>query len=977
MRKLTKKALSLVLCLMLVVSAISGAFSISATTIGSTTVKGNPVYDAPINLDFSEGTTGLKYWVLGESQKGNKNLIVEDGVLKAGPGLLDYDNGWQETGPARFKIPNAQVGDVVRVRYDFNINLDNIVSYDAEGAVDETATQALKDRVTGGERVLYIIVRHYDAAGNKITDQQLDLTANTQGTKVSKGFTLNSSDDFFRIIICSAKGLKDAWEVSNIAVLKRIQEDSKDNTNGAMDSPFFDYGGRAYSYYTYVNGAESVGFANFDGSLEGGSEETGYTYTSKTNIDKPYADNLAVIEAPKNLDFKSGLKYWASYLFANSTEKGASAADEVESVENGVVTLKAKDRNNAGLITQKFMTGIKAGEKLYITAEYKPVAGDEEKVIDPKLRFRAWQTGCYKRQGMYWAYNGLSADNKYEQKEDLEGSTYTTVVNENDGWLRLTISYTAVADDEYYQVMFGYGENTAALEDIAQLQFRNINVFKDTGDVYLDMATNQEYTKSPLMPIGGSEEEGIPAIDFGGPTPVIVGQDGNTYYIDNIEKFGINEKGLENADFSQGFKNWTPFRYFPKLAASAKLSGIASVENGVVTINANTTFDDGSAFTSEGLGLASQTFKIPGLKEGDKLIMTIDAASGSTIRGALGEYKTEALDGLNYRQNEVETNNTSAIVNSAYELWVTPELTVTDPNAYFMVTLRNKNYNKDASFKNVRIYKVTEDNNLVDVTKGYTDGAAAVNANGGTAEYGMLVARNTSNVYYNTDITTTNILNGDFSDGLKYWRLGKARRGTADYIASVVDGALNLVSNNSGNNENATLRTNKLNLDAVAGSLVTLSADVTKPGLGVYAKVYEDGVEIKKASIWAAGTLVLADVEIKKGSLYEFEFAIESYANGSQNGKVTVIDNVCILAKDGGGLENAPLINVDGTLVEGDLYGDANYDGKVNLLDLVRIKKNLTEGTEIFFAAVDADKDGDLDGDDFVDVVAWVIEASK
>ena len=127
MRKLTKKALSLVLCLMLVVSAVSGAFSISATTIGSTTVKGNPVYDAPINLDFSEGTTGLKYWVLTESANGNKNLIVEDGVLKAGPGLLDYPNAWQETGPARFKIPNAEAGDVVRVRYDFNINLDNIV----------------------------------------------------------------------------------------------------------------------------------------------------------------------------------------------------------------------------------------------------------------------------------------------------------------------------------------------------------------------------------------------------------------------------------------------------------------------------------------------------------------------------------------------------------------------------------------------------------------------------------------------------------------------------------------------------------------------------------------------------------------------------------------------------------------------------------------------------------------------------------
>ena len=45
----------------------------------------------------------------------------------------------------------------------------------------------------------------------------------------------------------------------------------------------------------------------------------------------------------------------------------------------------------------------------------------------------------------------------------------------------------------------------------------------------------------------------------------------------------------------------------------------------------------------------------------------------------------------------------------------------------------------------------------------------------------------------------------------------------------------------------------------------------------------------------------------------------------------------------------------------------------LNILDIVRMKKHVAAGTGIFFAAVDAVKDGVLDALDFVEVIGWIL----
>ena len=87
------------------------------------------------------------------------------------------------------------------------------------------------------------------------------------------------------------------------------------------------------------------------------------------------------------------------------------------------------------------------------------------------------------------------------------------------------------------------------------------------------------------------------------------------------------------------------------------------------------------------------------------------------------------------------------------------------------------------------------------------------------------------------------------------------------------------------------------------------------------------------------------------------------------------LKNVRIMLEDNGGLGEAPFINLDGTLQDNQAYGDATNDGNVNLLDLVRTKKQLANNNSlgIFFAAADITKDGKLDAADLVKIADMII----
>lgn len=66
-------------------------------------------------------------------------------------------------------------------------------------------------------------------------------------------------------------------------------------------------------------------------------------------------------------------------------------------------------------------------------------------------------------------------------------------------------------------------------------------------------------------------------------------------------------------------------------------------------------------------------------------------------------------------------------------------------------------------------------------------------------------------------------------------------------------------------------------------------------------------------------------------------YALEIQSNSNVGG--TQFKNIRVFRADRGGLDETHLVNVNGTLLEGYLYGDADADGRVDLADLVRMKK--------------------------------------
>lgn len=200
-----------------------------------------------------------------------ERILAKKDVLKAGSA---YTASWEEVGPARFKVPNAKVGDTVKLSFDFAVNLDGL-------------TEDIKTRiVTNKERILWPVFKQYNADGTVKKEMALELNITMQGT-ISQSFTVGDTDEFFRIIIRSASGLKDSWELSNFTVTP-----------------------------TYDN-LETIGSTTVGGN--------------------------AVYDAPINLDFSDGLNYWLNVgttdnpkvvLVAKGADIGEVAVDQAYNPES-------------------------------------------------------------------------------------------------------------------------------------------------------------------------------------------------------------------------------------------------------------------------------------------------------------------------------------------------------------------------------------------------------------------------------------------------------------------------------------------------------------------------------------------------------------------------------------------------------------------------------------------------------------------
>ena len=407
MAKIFKKLLSLTLTVLLIASTLVAGFSVSAA--GTTTVNGNTVYDEPFDLDFSDG---LKTW-LGIGTADNPKFVAENGVLKVGSG---FDTSWDEIGPARFKVPNVQVGDTIEFSFDLAINAD-------------LGDQTLIDRLDSGERILWPLFRQYNAAGTNIDEETLDLNKNSAGTVVSKAFTVADPDEFYRIIIRSGNALKNAWRISNITVTVYGADDSvtvyppvevevdPDEPTVDPDEPTVDPDEPTVEPNPPKNLDFSNGFSYWTGetsiySVDNGVLKTNDTYTSgswrwlkteKFNI--PNAVAGTTVELSFSVDFEDGL---------TSMDGNANQQPTLESLDGykildtflADVTVAEMDRYNASLDENHAQYDKVARNQVFYNEEGTVTLGPIT-VTDPAQEFDFW-IGCGNSSKKTWGISGIT-----------------------------------------------------------------------------------------------------------------------------------------------------------------------------------------------------------------------------------------------------------------------------------------------------------------------------------------------------------------------------------------------------------------------------------------------------------------------------------------------------------------------------------------------------------------------------------------
>ncbi len=556
-------------------------------------------------------------------------------------------------------------------------------------------------------------------------------------------------------------------------------------------------------------------FSAFGGALSVFAEDESTEDVYGTSASGFYSKNdgknrkITTTDGPKNFDFSEGFKYWSS-----KADKTGYASDMLvmETDENGsnyIHTVTASDvvededgnpnytlENYKGIESAPFTIASQyAGKAIYLIAKYKRTQAAADAYIADKSNSNA-RTGDLQLQLFSFVD---------EVQED--GSTKT--VQTNKSWqgfvgdnhiaagvynVRTWGTALTVDPEARYVLQIQDGSNPAnnkdeegnqtgfKAEEYTQLSEMIFAVANDDGS-YTNIATGEKIYKNG-DPYGGTEDEGIVVSYYDDNTIAVV--DKNKAYR-QTDVFAPTT-GLQNADFSNGFKFWTLKQYEKdKIPEVLSIAEQASVENGVVSFK---------AVSKEGYtlypGISSCLFSIPGIKAGDKLVLTVEQRNAQ-VELALKEFVINGTN--NYASGVSDGEKSSGTKGNTTASWytvVTPELTVANDNALFGIYLQ-RGQSTAGQIRNFRIYKVTDDGNYIDVTNGYdADNSTVIdNKNGGTEKDGILEfdASLTSSVTYTN--AYSKMMNGDFSEGLKYWSVKTDKTGYASAVATVTaDGAV-------------------------------------------------------------------------------------------------------------------------------------------------------------------------------------------
>lgn len=533
-------------------------------------------------------------------------------------------------------------------------------------------------------------------------------------------------------------------------------------------------------------------FSAFGGALsvfaENAAEDIYGTSANGIQTNGGAVRNIDPTDAPKNLDFKEGFKYWSSKADKNGYASDMLVLDTDEDGTTYVRTIKASDvvtdgEGNSnytlddwmGLETAPFkISAGYEGKDIYLITKYKRTQAAVDAGKSSDLGIGMWYTVTTVNED-----ETVSVDYKKYSYGDLGGSNHTAADAYN---TRAINTGVKVSSTEKYsiEVQDSSGPLTAGAfkdEEYTRIASITLAVMNDDGS-FTDLSNgNRIYMNG--MPYGGTAEDGISAMYFSDRIHPLVTAD-EYYPAVNVI---VPTVGLKNADFSEGFKFWGPRIYDPKIPEVMSISEQASVSNGAVTFK---------PVSKEGVtlypGISSSLFTLPGIKAGDKLIATVEARNGYISFLMLKEWTTNQYNntsGVNIARVD-NANDDSA----SWRTVSTAALTVNYESPLFSVTLQRPQ-GASTEIRNFRIYKVLDDGGYVDVTNGYDESAVSVNANGGSEKDGLLELNMsmTSSVSYNNPYST--MVNGDFSEGLKYWSVKTDKTGYASTVAAATaDGAL-------------------------------------------------------------------------------------------------------------------------------------------------------------------------------------------
>lgn len=485
-----------------------------------------------------------------------------------------------------------------------------------------------------------------------------------------------------------------------------------------------------------------------------GTSENGIT-TKKAN--EAYDIILATV-SPVNLDFTSGLKYWAP----KSDKLGAASAQmrTVSDEEKGTVITTVKDTENAtdtgrGITTVKFRADVKAGDKLYLLTNWK---NNSTSGYDAYPTLYQWDASGNKTAV---EFKELTANSKSVGK----WNTKTVAAGE-----------AASSDSTFAIEIKDVRTNAGTDSNIFFGEFRLLK--QESEGIYTDIKTGEK-VYADGQPVGGTEEEGIKATFYNGD----MRHYGDIRYESLCEQsvFGAVD-GLNNGDFSQGFKYWSIREYSPSKAPQyVSLSQQASItSDGALKLNGDITCCDewlaaNPTNTNVYAGLTSAPFTLSSVNAGDEIYLAFDMRkTNNYLRVRLYDDTSFASAGVcNYAEKYPNNNGDDM------RTILLPALTVSSDDSIFFIEIQKGSNTETAELDNFRVVTKNDDGTYTDATTGellYGD----LQPFGGTEEDGIVSSRfNNGNMtsvrldynLTNTDyyLPTVGLKNPDFSQGFKYW----------------------------------------------------------------------------------------------------------------------------------------------------------------------------------------------------------------